>query len=347
MEAYHEAREKFVAAAEAAGLRHMRHRVPYEDTPELFIDFALRKSASKRLLVHIGGVHGIEGYAGSLVQQKILAALPTAEHTSLLFVHALNPYGMAFHRRANGNNVDLNRNFSAGKICHNADYSAFATYLNPQSRWEFLRGGIEGALAFLRLGKAKSTMAIAMGQSDFPRGLFFTGRELQREILLFQNFLRAHFSEVEEVFAIDLHTGLGPHCGELLFVDPDLDPEAAPLFEKIYARPITRPDHKAGIYEIFGRLSNAIRAALPQAHLHYTIQEFGTSESKKVLAALRLENFEWHRRRPYEPPSAKVKEQMLAAFFPEEKAWRENLLALGETRWRQCWSHLESLHQSQ
>ncbi len=135
---YHIAREKFHDAAERAGLRTLRVRVPYENQSELFIDFALLRRDPERALVQLSGVHGIEGYAGSHIQREVMADLPEGG-PSLLFVHAVNPYGMALYRRANGNNVDLNRSFNLQAV-KNEDYRFFDSYLNPSSGLEFYTG---------------------------------------------------------------------------------------------------------------------------------------------------------------------------------------------------------------
>src|SRR5438128_436045 len=63
------------------------------------------------VLVHSSGIHGVEGFAGSAIQLQIIDALPAiAENAALVLVHVLNPYGMAWLRRVNEENVDLNRN---------------------------------------------------------------------------------------------------------------------------------------------------------------------------------------------------------------------------------------------
>ena len=82
----------------------------------LAIDSAyVGKPRAARLLVLSSGIHGVEGYFGSAVQLAWLDALahraPTVE-TGVLLIHAINPYGFAWRRRWNENNVDLNRNCS-------------------------------------------------------------------------------------------------------------------------------------------------------------------------------------------------------------------------------------------
>lgn len=336
---YFEARERFTAAAENAGLRTTRVRVSYENQPDLFIDFALDKRASTRLLVQLSGVHGIEGYCGSAIQRRVLENLPKGG-PSLLFVHAVNPYGMANYRRANGANVDLNRSFNQAKIS-NPDYALFDPYLNPKSRIGFYTGLLKAALARSKLGEARTRQAVAAGQQDFPDGLFFAGRELQREVLHLQDFLRSHFREASQIIALDIHTGLGDWKGEMLFVDHDRETDSPEYFSGLFGRKMDVPDPTQGAYSIHGRLSDAIRHALPSAKLRYCLQEFGTLKASAVIRALREENFEWGKRPRGTLPSPGVRQAMLDAFLPEDPDWRSHVVELGVRRWRESFKALE------
>jgi hypothetical protein len=309
-------------------------RVPYENCPDLFIDFALDARSSRDALFHFCGVHGIEGYCGSAVQREILRDLP-AHGPSLLFVHAVNPYGMALYRRNNGENVDLNRNFLAA-LPSNPDYRLFDSYLNPRSPAAVYTGAFRALLARARLGAARTAQAVAAGQSDFPQGLFYTGRTLQRELLLVHDFLRAHFSQAENLVAIDLHTGLGERGQELLFADGNRDPGCVKFFTRIFGRPVDTPDPRAGSYVNHGRFSDLIRRALPDAKLSYVLEEFGTCSKTAALKALRQENFDWHRRPRGSEPSEAVRAAMLNAFFPASAEWRARVIELGARRWREA-----------
>jgi len=69
---------------------------------------------AESLLIVSSGTHGIEALCAAGIQAALLklgmqAKLPGG--VALLFVHALNPYGFAYLRRTNEDNVDLNRNF--------------------------------------------------------------------------------------------------------------------------------------------------------------------------------------------------------------------------------------------
>lgn len=337
---YHLAREKFEEAADSAGLRTVRMRVSYENQPDLFMDFALQKRDPDRLLVQLSGTHGTEGYAGSAIQREVLKNLPEGG-PSLLFVHAVNPYGMANYRRANGENVDLNRSFNAGAV-RNEDYKLFDSYLNPSSRFGFYTGLVSAALARARIGETRTRQAVAAGQMDFPHGLFYTGKGVQREVKHLQNMLQSHFGGVKELIVLDLHTGLGDWKGEMLFVDHDRETDSPEFFSSIFHRKMDVPDPTQGAYSIYGRLSDSLRAALPQAKLRYCLQEFGTLSAAKVIGALRRENFEWRHRPRGTLPSSRVRDEMLAAFLPADPDWRAHALKLGVERWRQAFAKLKA-----
>jgi hypothetical protein len=97
----------------------------------------------ENLLVLISGTHGVEGFCGSGCQIGYLAdqlyeALSST--TGLLLVHALNPFGFAWLRRVNEDNIDLNRNFHdfSKPLPWSESYEALHNLLIPE-QWEGAR----------------------------------------------------------------------------------------------------------------------------------------------------------------------------------------------------------------
>lgn len=342
---YGEAREKFLAAAEGAGFRLLRFRVPAEESPELFIDFALMRRDPKKLLLHVSGVHGIEGYVGSAIQTAALSEGFKGDGPSILFVHGVNPYGMCFYRRANANNVDLNRNYVRGErdFAVNPDYDIFNSFLNPESRWEFGSGLVSAWIARHRMGMGRTAQTIALGQFRKPEGLFYGGKKVEREIVLFQEFLRAHASEAREVVALDVHSGLGDFAGELLFTDEDVDPSAPAFFQAAFERELSAANPDEGTYKNSGRFSDSIRDGLRSARVRYLLQEFGTYSGRKVLEALRRENYAWRFHRTGSRAHVAAGAHLYDVFCPADSAWRERVLALGLGRLRQALGALKEM----
>jgi hypothetical protein len=329
-EDYGGAREAFLKAAEGNGYRLLRYRLPTEESPELFQDYALFPRDPKKWMVHISGVHGIEGYAGSAVQTELLNRRPKADGPSLLFVHGFNPSGMAFYRRANDENVDLNRNFRDQRPPDNPDYQRFRPYLIPRSNSDFLSSSLQALWHRILIGGPRTSQAIAGGQHLDKDGLFFAGMKIQREIHLFYEFLRSHLQGAETVCVLDVHTGLGDFGAEILFAEDNLS-----FFEKHLLAPISQPDPLKGTYRAEGNLGLAVSHALKNQKVFYLLQEFGTRSAAKTINTLRQENFQWQRRKRGEPRPEPLVRKMLSVFLPPEPHWRENLLNKGILRWDQ------------
>ena len=116
---------------------------PIDETEGLYIDNAYipSKEEQTNLVVVTTGVHGIEGYIGSVMLdvfwQEIYPELDK-DNTGVLIVANVNPYGMKYHRRYNENNVDLNRNFiidwDSFDMSVNKDYPKVEKFLGPQKK---------------------------------------------------------------------------------------------------------------------------------------------------------------------------------------------------------------------
>jgi len=130
---YESARTKFLEAAKAIpGVVMTKYPIGNEG---LTIDVAEVPGSKENYMISVSGVHGPEGFAGSAIQNSLLQLLAdsprmrelynfdgskkaeggeepaTSEAPTLIFVHALNPFGFAKNRRFNEDNIDVNRNF--------------------------------------------------------------------------------------------------------------------------------------------------------------------------------------------------------------------------------------------
>ena len=114
---YSDARANFLSACLDAGQRVKSYRNPNKGPigESLFMDVTwVGPEAARRVVVVTSATHGVEGFAGSGIQVGLLRdanAPQPGEDTAILIVHAVNPYGFAWLRRVNEDNVDLNRNF--------------------------------------------------------------------------------------------------------------------------------------------------------------------------------------------------------------------------------------------
>lgn len=164
------------------------------------------------------GTHGVEG----LYRQRdpaprvahVLPRLRLAPGTALIVLqHANNPYGFAWHRRVNEDNVDFNRNFrdrfDPGQC--SPDDQALYDALNPPDldperealRWRQVDDFVAAH------GARRFQQAVSEGQYKHPRGLQFGGHAQAAGTRHLLALVREHLADAREVVWLDFHTGLG------------------------------------------------------------------------------------------------------------------------------------------
>ena len=343
-EDYFIARSRFRAAVERAGgrLTALELDAVGPAGEDLTIDIAWFGSEEpRRVLVHCSGTHGSEAFAGSAIQLQLLedGIPPLPEDGAICLVHVLNPYGMAWLRRVNENNVDLNRNFLAPDKTYTGAhplYRQMDSLLNPKSPPSrdmfFARVG----WFVLRHGMAKMKQAVAGGQYEYPGGLFFGGAELEDGPRQYTAYMAERLTGVERVVGIDVHTGLGSFGEDMLLVAKELlDTPAYDTMRDVYGDRVTllAPTVK-DVYTIRGAHKSWYPRAFPTATQYLMTQEVGTYSGIKVLHALREENRGHH----YGGKSLdhSTKRKLKQAFTPEKDRWRQAVLRLGRQRIEQA-----------
>lgn len=193
------------------------------------------------LLLHISGVHGVEGYAGSAVQSAWLAggsAVPPG--VTLVLVHLLNPVGASRFSRFDAENIDLNRNAlpsarlerlgaPGGRSGAAAGAAAALKRLDFFFNRESWAEGLDDALFYPSLalaaalagGGAALKGAAIVSQYEDPSRLYYGGssRAESHEALL--SWLQDHAppGRVGRALIVDVHTGLGPSGVDTIGVD--------------------------------------------------------------------------------------------------------------------------------
>jgi Protein of unknown function (DUF2817) len=281
----------------------------------------------RRAVLHSSGLHGVEGFAGSAIQIQTLREFPRiADDTALILVHILNPFGMSWIRRVNENNVDLNRNSLADGDYTGApeNYSKLDSFLNPPSLPSHDLFLLKAGLLVLRHGMPPLRQAVAGGQYEFPKGLFFGGKKLEQGLERYETYLTQRLVSAKRIVAIDVHTGLGKYRKDTLLGDPkDLE-----KLRSIFGRQVTSSEPQHGpAYRVRGGLDSLISRAVPGADLFFVNQEFGTYSAIRNLHALREEN-RWHHFGGGTLDHA-TKRALKKAFNPDDEVWRRSVLRRG------------------
>ncbi|MCE9648600.1 MAG: M14 family metallopeptidase [Parvibaculum sp.] len=330
---YGQARARFLAAASEAGARltHRLHPLKGPDG-EIATDVARIGPASARKILGIGsGTHGVEGFCGSGVETALLASgfaknLPA--DTALVFIHAINPWGFAWGRRVNEDNVDLNRNFLDHEKPRpeNPGYDAIYDAVNPKELSEAaLAEGRAAMKAYAEAhGPAALQHALTAGQYTYPEGVQYGGQRPVWSNATLRDIIRGEMRAAERIVYIDIHSGLGARGhGEVICTAP----ETSDVYKRMHGwwGDIVHSTRTQGSVssDVPGSITEAFTQELPDREVTPCGLEFGTIAMNAVAAALVADNW-LHRNGGMDNPMAPaIKKQIRDAFYVDEDDWKE------------------------
>lgn len=292
------------------------------------------------------GEHGIEGYVGSAMLQRFVDVYLerlNPDNTGLLLVHAINPWGMKYHRRVNANNVDLNRNFvydGEFKPNYNQDYDYVHPLLNPEKAIHDLTI----SKLFFHLGLARILFqqgiktfhsASLQGQYRYPEGMYYGGTELQEETRTLTQLYRQVFSAYDQILHLDMHTGYGPRY-QMSIVNSAHEEVASKELEVRFNYPLIVAANLDEFYAIRGDMIDFVytlwQHEFPEKRMYAASFEFGTlgnSYFGKVHCpvAMVLENrLHWHGA-VNRKTEAQVKREFEELFNPSAIDWKRKAVA--------------------
>jgi hypothetical protein len=348
---YMTARKKFRAAAASLGFHHTAYPINQISPTgeELTIDVACSNALnSGRTIVISSGLHGVEGFLGSAIQLALLEGyrnMASLSGSKLVLIHALNPYGFAWLRRWNEDNIDLNRNFLLPEEVFEGspkDYPKFDSFLNPTSPPSRFDAYMLNAVWLIsRYGLTSLVNTLPVGQYDFPKGLFFGGHAPSKTQDILSQYLPEWIGNASEVIHIDFHTGLGRSGTYKLLLSPSTTTESCSRLSHRFGSMNIEPFGSAVVsYQIRGGFGPWCQALLPKCRYDLLTAEFGTYSFIQVLKALRDENrsywwgdqsnrYDW------------TKNQLVETFAPKSQTWRKQCLSQGLSICRQALNEAE------
>lgn len=319
---------------------------PLKEHPDLTIDWAWAESQNKENLILIStALHGIEGYVGSAVQylfmQEYLSRLDP-ENTSLLLVHAINPWGMKHRHRVNQSNVDLNRNFIFnGKYepAMNPEYDALIPLLNPDrpvGNLAFENFRFLGKVIYYLIGtgQEKVKAATLLGQHRHPKGIYYGGSQTEEETHVLMELYRYALNGYTNILQVDMHTGYGPRYQmTVLLSSLDSTPshQAAAQFNYPLVQKVDADEFYAVSGDMIDCLYHLRNAEFPDKKLCSSGFEFGTygTSIPALLRSLRITIWE-NQLRQHGAQNKRItdwiREEYDELFYPSEQHWREKAL---------------------
>ena len=299
------------------------------------------------LILLTTGVHGMEGYIGSVMLdvffEEIYPTLNTA-NTGILIVANVNPYGMKYMRRYNENNVDLNRNFIEDwenfDLSSNKEYPKVDKFLQPEGKmgnafWHEVSFFLSLAKEAIFTGADTISDALLTGQYEYPEGVYYGGNGDEKST----TYLKGVFADClnglyDNIIHVDIHSGYGPRYNMVIFnsvQDSTTEAEAREMFGYDYII-ATNSDE---FYPTFGdttdyfyRLKNSMES---DKELYSTCFEFGTIGDSFIDSIFSLKYTVDENRQHWYPTDNAITEQMVREnyyelFYPTETEWREKTI---------------------
>ena len=332
---YATARRLFLDASDRVGCAVSHHLIPDRGPAgeELSIDVAwLGKAEAVKVILVVSGTHGVEGFAGSLCQSRWLescGSVPLPDDLAVMFVHAHNPFGFAWVRRVNEDNVDLNRNYI--DFSHpptNDDYEELADALAPREWTEASRAVTDATILAWATehGFDAVQAAVSAGQYRHADGLFYGGSHPARSQSLLREILTTRLDRVGQLAILDLHTGLGPRGEVELIISEQPSSDAydravswwgGQVASNVGGGSVSAPLH--------GEWMPVAERWLAGTEVTAIALEWGTVDSITVLQALRGDNWLHNHGDPTGPEAGAIKADLMEAFAPRDPVWVEQV----------------------
>jgi hypothetical protein len=329
-------RAKLLTEVEAHGgtVDHHVHPELGPDGTEIATDvarFGAPIGSADTVVVIASGTHGVEGHGGSGLQRLVLAGgrldtLPPG--VAVVLIHAVNPYGMAWSRRVDHDNIDVNRNFIDfdEPLPDNDGYRELSPLLNPTTAefdpaddaWQdelWAKATI--------IGMTETFRAVSGGQFHMPEGVQFGGNAPSWSALTLRSIWARHLTGAHAVINLDLHTGLGACGGKVIFQSADEGDAAAEVAARHFDNVLRSDRPETTDPVMVGILGPALEDHLDASTLTVPlVVEFGTHDAPTVLAAMRADNWLHQHGEPSSPLGERIGSSMRDAFYIDDETWR-------------------------
>jgi hypothetical protein len=314
---------------------------------------------AQRVLVAISGTHGVEGYYGSTCQSEWLLELAARElpvGTAVLMVHLINPWGTAWVRRVNEDNVDLNRNYLnfSAPLPLNSRYEAIheiytcRDFDGPQRRHaeQLLAAQLES------IGWAEYHAIVGAGQYAHADGLFYGGTEETWSNRTLRSIIERFLRPAQVAIAFDLHTGAGAFGHPMLMAIAQRRYPALADAEALYGAwlytLLTGADAAVSetgvVARATGYTSQALLDALPASHLMQLVIECGTYPEARMHTALRDDHWLHLYGDPGDALGKQISHALFESFLPADQDWREIAWQRTRQTWERALKALPAIH---
>ncbi len=294
---YQLARARFTKVCHRLGVECVSYLHPLAgpDGEPLSIDVAhIGSERAKKTLLLISGTHGPELFVGSDCQINWLENHRTElpDDVSVLLVHGINPWGSAYSRRFNENNIDVNRNFIdfSKELPKNQHYDTLYEALSCGTFDAIIAGNANQLIEEFCSEHGMSALMVTLmqGQYTHPDGFGFGGVEPCWSHLRLMEILDAYAMNKDAVALIDFHSGLGPFGYGIPIALHAKGSDALERSKEWYGQSLEAlRENKTLPYDVSGDLCTGVEKKLAGVKFTGIALEFGAYNEQRTLNALR------------------------------------------------------------
>ena len=335
---YDECRDRFRWTVTNAGLRYEPFAIAARGPvgQQLTIDVtSFGAERPRRALLVLAGVHGDEGFSSSTLMCDAIDRWVTdgadealGPDDAVVMIHGVNPWGMAYWRRQNESNVDLNRNWGRDErrdVPANIGYVALHQVLvpggaappTPESLLNVTRAMID------EHGYQWVKSAVSSCQYSHPDGLYFGGDRTEESNRRLAEIVEPRLAGADDVLVVDLHTGHGSFgTYTLLSHVPEHHPDDAWLrgvFDAERIECTSAPDATTGPKR--GQIASGLGSLVPGATWRTVTMELGTVSDTRMILNERAEHWVHFHGDRTDPEHARIVWEHRCGSTPDDPEW--------------------------
>lgn len=337
---YADCRKKFLSYSDKLGLSITSHRYTDRQGPEgeeLACDVARLGPVDAQKVIFVGsGTHGLEGPVGSNIQSAWLlnnAKQFVMENCAIVLVHAINPYGFAYCRRTEENNIDPNRNFYHynSPPPENKGYRKLHNIFCPQTWDENTETRILSELQQYEDLHGRQAMldALGAGQFEYPDGLFYGGTHEAWTTKTLRSIFN-EYSHARNIVFLDFHSGLGSYSEPVFLCFHEANSPGRQLACKWFGTELINTEGSLdGRSNYTGLIYTGLESLLPDSvHTHCCV-EMGTEHPEAVFMALLKEHWLHHHSDKFAAENSNMLNSVIETFAPSSIDWQKKIVRQG------------------
>jgi hypothetical protein len=187
---------------------------------------------------------------------------------------------------------------------------------------------VRALVALAVYGRGALTDALVTGQYEFPKGLFFGGRQPSQTHMILERCMKSWIGRAAAVVHLDVHTGLGSWGTYKLLVDYPVAADQRERLTRWFGHAsFVESDPSWPAYQARGSFGPWCVSRGFAPDYTFAFLEFGTYRDLAIVSGLRAENqAHFWAAGPHDAATIRAKARLRELFCPASPGWRARCL---------------------